>query len=85
MSAPFWRVFAALVVAFAATLGVAWCTSACTKTPLPVRAEVEYGAELQACVAQAKFQDSGLAGSKACEAAVDARWHITTKDKDGAP
>lgn len=60
-----------------ALLGVAWCETACG-APLAAQAEATYGAELQACTATAKLADAGRAGSKACEAEVDRRWHVTT-------
>ncbi len=75
MSEPFWRLLAALAVAFTATLGLAWCIGGCGAS-LPIQAEAQYGAELQACVVKAKLTDGGRAASRECEAEVDARWLV---------
>ncbi len=77
MSRPFWLLVGSLAVAMVTTLSLAWCIGACGAS-LPVQAEASYGAEIQACVVQAKLQDSGRAGSKQCEREVDYRWHIVT-------
>lgn len=59
-----------------AILSLAWCASGC-KASLAQQAEETYGAELQACTVAAKLRDAGRAGSEACEAEVDRRWHVT--------
>ncbi len=71
---------AAVAASMLFVIGIAYCVTACHPVPVAVKAELTYGAELQACTAQAKLTDAGLAGSKACEVEVDKRWHIP---KDG--
>ncbi len=80
MSRPFWLLIAALGTSIVAMLMLAWCVSACGAS-LPVQAETSYGAELQACVVQAKLRDAGRDFSKQCEREVDNRWRVDGGDK----